>query len=86
MSYTNRHASRPRPGPDWVVQDVRSYTDWCAGVDECAACGVDVDLDDHHYGVELLRQRPTRGKLGLERVRLVFCTRSCVDAWADTRE
>ena len=81
MSHTNRHASRHHPGSDWVVQDVRSYAYWRAGVDDCAACGVDVALDDDHYGMELFRERATEGKLGVERERLVFCSRGCVDAW-----
>lgn len=82
MSHTKRHVSRPRPGPDWVVQDVRAYAYWRAGVDDCATCGVDVALDDDHYGMELLRHRPTTGKLGLERERFVFCSQECVDAWS----
>jgi hypothetical protein len=84
MSHTKRHVSRPLPGPDWVVQDVRSYDYWRRGADDCAACGVDVALDEGHYGMELLRRRPARaeGKLGLERERFVFCSRECVDAWS----
>jgi hypothetical protein len=82
MSHTKRHVSRPPPGPDWVVQDVRSYDYWRPGVVDCATCGVDVALDDGHYGMELFRRRPGRGKLGIERERFVFCSRECVDAWS----
>lgn len=82
MSHTKRHVSRPRPGPEWVVQDVSAYAHWRAGVDECAACGIDVALDDDHYGMELFRHRPTQGKLGLERERFVFCSQACVDNWS----
>jgi hypothetical protein len=81
MSHTERPISRPRPGPDWVVQDVRPCTAWREGTDECAACGADVNLSGDHYGMELLRQLPTGGKRGLERERFVFCSERCVDAW-----
>jgi hypothetical protein len=81
MSHTKRRVSRPRPGPDWVVQDVRPYASWCEGTEECAACGADVDLRGDHYGMELLRPLSTGGKLGLERERFVFCSERCVADW-----
>jgi hypothetical protein len=83
MSHTKRRLSRPRPGPDWVVQDVRPYAGWRAGIDECATCGAAVDLDGAHYGMELLRHRPTEGKRGIDRERFVFCSARCVDTWRD---
>jgi hypothetical protein len=81
MSHTTRAPSRPRPGPDWVVQDVRPYTYWCDGVDTCATCGVDVDLRGDHFGMELIRHLPAGTKRGVERERFTFCSRRCVDEW-----
>jgi hypothetical protein len=85
MSHTKRHLTRPRPGPDWVVQDVTRYASWREGVDECAACGADVDLSDDHVGMELLRVNSDRaaGKRGLERERFAFCSMACADRWTD---
>lgn len=81
MSRREYSVSRPRPGPDWFVQDVRSYAYWREGVDACATCGGDVRLDDDHYGMELLRARPDTGKRAHERDRFVFCSTACVDTW-----
>ena len=81
MSRTSPHVSRPRPGPEWSVQDVRGYEYWQVGVDDCATCGSEVRLDDDHYGMELVRHRPTEGKLGIERQRFVFCSSRCVSRW-----
>jgi endogenous inhibitor of DNA gyrase (YacG/DUF329 family) len=81
VSHTNRHVARPPLGPDWFVQDVRSYSSWRDGVDDCATCGDDVDLRDDHFGMELFRPLPTAGKRGFERERRTFCSRHCVDVW-----
>lgn len=81
MSHTKRHVARPRPGPDWVVQDVRPYASWREGMTECAACGADVDLTGAHYGMELLRPDATGEKRSVERERFVFCSARCVDVW-----
>ena len=82
MSHTKRHVARPRPGPDWVVQDVRPDDHWREGTDECAACGAAVDLDGDHYGMELLRPLPAGEKRGFERERFVFCSGQCVEVWS----
>jgi hypothetical protein len=81
MSRIEHPPSRPRPGPDWVVQDVRPYAYWRDGVDTCATCGVDVDLGSDHFGMELLHHLQTGAKRGVERERFAFCSQSCVDAW-----
>lgn len=81
MSHTTPSVSRPRPGPDWVVQDVRRVDRWQEGTDECAACGITVDLNADHHGMELFRPLPDGGKRGFERERFVFCSERCVAAW-----
>jgi endogenous inhibitor of DNA gyrase (YacG/DUF329 family) len=83
MSHSRRPPSRPRPGPDWHVQDVRPYAYWREGIDTCATCGDDVDLRDDHFGMELFRRLPRSSKRGVERERFSFCSRHCVDEWLD---
>ena len=81
MSHTKRPVARPRPGPQWLVRDVRGYDCWREGQTDCAACSNPVDLSGFHVGIELFRRRTSTGKRLYDRERVVCCSEACANRW-----
>ena len=74
--------ARPSPGPEWEIRQMEGRTDWSSEVESCACCGDPVDLARAHVGADLIHVGPAVDrKCGLERVRFVFCDRTCATTW-----